>query len=141
MSWLSKGLAKVGISKNIQQKLTKPLLIGAATVAAPFTGGRSLAAIPLVSGLSAAVIPLFKRPNPASSPIELVRQSGNVDSPSAILAGFQAAMNFGKTSAPTTPAVTPYGTVQQGTFDKYKVPILLGGAGVAIVAAFLFLKR
>jgi hypothetical protein len=122
MSWLSSGLAKIGVSKSVQQSLTKPVLLAAA----PFTGGAS-----------AALIPLIKKPNPGAPPAAVAvtyAQSTPPDQAGAILQGFKAILD---SRQPTGPVVAQ----EKGFWDRYKVPIMLGGTGFALAGIAIFAMR
>lgn len=112
MSWLSEGLAKVGISKNFQRAATKPIL----AVAAPFTGGASTALIPFV--------------NKPSTPQDQQKQG-------AIEQGFaQAAAQVIATSpSAAASAAAPI------LWEKYKAPIYVGLAAVGIGVVGYFVMR
>jgi hypothetical protein len=119
MSWFSKGLEKLGISKGAQQALTKPLLIGAA----PFTGGSSLLALPFVNtpGNGGAVAP-----PPVTDPTNPLVQS--------ILA--MAGILNPPRPAPATPPPPP-----PSFWRANKVPILIGSVGLVAVGGLLYVER
>lgn len=69
MSWLSSGLAKIGISKSTQRAVTKPLAIGAATlVAGPGAGAAVAKFLPAPRAPQAAPAPVYEPPPPVYSP-------------------------------------------------------------------------
>lgn len=83
MSWISSGLAHLGISTSVQQALTKPLLVAAA----PFTGGATLAALPFVGQGQQTVTSL-------SQLVQQQQQAGQT--PSVVISAPNTAMDFVK---------------------------------------------
>lgn len=134
MSWLSSGLAKIGISKDVQRAVTKPLAV-------------------MTLGPLGAAIPVSK-PTPAMPAIEQVMRavtepsvttyggSGLNSNESAILAGFQAILNANKPAAPAAPVPVPAERPPEDFLSKNKVPLALAGGGaVLLLVTVMALKR
>lgn len=158
MSWLSKGLQKLGVSKDLQRKLTKPV---------------GLALAPVTGGLSVAVSQFVNNGNkPSSSPfqgiIEAVMgqqarpgQSPSVDSSAEPPWGTPAAIAWkeargivvsdneravaGSAPAPANQAAGgPQALVQAGSsgWARWKWPVIIGsGALVLGGIGFMVLRR
>lgn len=113
MSWFSEGLAKVGISKNVQRAVTKPVVAGAATlVGGPAAGAAVAKFLPVSSG---------SRPAAPVTVQEAVATGPNPGEQSSVLAGFQAILESLKPTAPVVPEAKP------SFWAKWGVPIAMGG--------------
>lgn len=67
-SWLSSGLAKIGISKETQRAITKPVLVGAGTLIGGAAGGALASRIPISKARPVAPPPPVAMVEPTYAP-------------------------------------------------------------------------